>query len=207
MRFRHHAAILALIGSTVLAVTVLPVQPASAHGTVSDPVNRVYQCYLEGPEHPKSAACQAAVAAGGTSPLYNWNGILQPNAAGNHRAVVPDGHLCSGGNSQFAAFDAPRSDWVATPFQAGPRTIRYNATAPHRNGDWTFLLTRQGWQPNQPLRWADLEQIAFIPHSPDFSWQINIPARTGRHILYVIWQRNANDSPEAFYSCSDVDFG
>lgn len=33
----------------------------------------------------------------------------------------------------------------------------------------------------------------------------NLPARTGRHIVYKVWQRN--DSPEAFYSCSDVTFG
>ncbi|MGW1926627.1 lytic polysaccharide monooxygenase [Streptomyces massasporeus] len=33
----------------------------------------------------------------------------------------------------------------------------------------------------------------------------DLPARTGRHIVYKVWQRN--DSPEAFYSCSDVTFG
>ncbi len=32
------------------------------------------------------------------------------------------------------------------------------------------------------------------------------PAPTGRHILYSIWQRVVG-SQEAFYTCSDVDFG
>ena len=32
-----------------------------------------------------------------------------------------------------------------------------------------------------------------------------MPERTGKQLLYAVWQRS--DSPEAFYSCSDVDFG
>jgi chitin-binding protein len=34
---------------------------------------------------------------------------------------------------------------------------------------------------------------------------VRLPAgKTGRHLIYVIWQRS--DSPEAFYSCSDVTY-
>ena len=33
----------------------------------------------------------------------------------------------------------------------------------------------------------------------------NRAARTGRQLVYIIWQRS--DSPEAFYACSDVTFG
>merc|ERR1712062_750838 len=29
--------------------------------------------------------------------------------------------------------------------------------------------------------------------------------KSGKHVIYAVWQRN--DSPEAFYSCSDVVFG
>ena len=32
----------------------------------------------------------------------------------------------------------------------------------------------------------------------------NLPARSGRHVIFATWQRA--DSPEAFYSCSDVAF-
>jgi Domain of unknown function (DUF305)/Lytic polysaccharide mono-oxygenase, cellulose-degrading len=38
------------------------------------------------------------------------------------------------------------------------------------------------------------------------NWTLQIPQRTGRHIIYTIWQRVVG-SDEAFYSCSDVDFG
>jgi len=38
------------------------------------------------------------------------------------------------------------------------------------------------------------------------NWTLQIPQRTGRHIIYTIWQRVVG-SDEAFYSCADVDFG
>ena len=46
--------------------------------------------YQEGPESTQSAACQAAVAAGGKSPLYNWSAIAQL-AGGDDQGFVPDG--------------------------------------------------------------------------------------------------------------------
>lgn len=39
----------------------------------------------------------------------------------------------------------------------------------------------------------------------DYVFDGKIPARSGRHLIYSIWQRS--DSPEAFYTCSDVVFG
>ena len=66
MPARRTAATAAALGLAPLALTALAAAPASAHGTLGDPVSRVAQCYGEGPESPKSAACRAAVAAGGT---------------------------------------------------------------------------------------------------------------------------------------------
>ncbi|MGW4801835.1 lytic polysaccharide monooxygenase, partial [Nonomuraea sp. NPDC004297] len=39
----------------------------------------------------------------------------------------------------------------------------------------------------------------------DYTMTAKLPSRQGRHLIYAIWQRS--DSPEAFYSCSDVVFG
>lgn len=85
---KHYSATLALLPLTL--ALFLP-QAAHAHGSMETPPSRVYGCFLEGPENPKSAACKAAVAAGGTQALYDWNGVNQGNANGNHQAVVPDG--------------------------------------------------------------------------------------------------------------------
>ncbi len=63
MSARRKAAV-AAIGLTPLALTGLAAAPAAAHGSMGDPVSRVFQCFAEGPESPKSEACKAAVAAG-----------------------------------------------------------------------------------------------------------------------------------------------
>lgn len=123
---RKVAAIVAL-GVAPLALTGLSAAPAAAHGSLTDPVSRVSACFAEGPEHPKSAACVAAVAAGGTQALYDWNGVNIANAAGNHRQLIPDGKLCSAGNDKFkgSICRAPtgrRPRWrrAATPSTSGP---------------------------------------------------------------------------------------
>jgi len=65
------------------------------------PKSRVYNCFLENPEHPKSDACKNLVNTYGSEALYNWNGINQANANDNHRFIIPDGKLCSGNNLKF----------------------------------------------------------------------------------------------------------
>ncbi|MDW5415162.1 lytic polysaccharide monooxygenase [Iodobacter sp. CM08] len=90
---------------------------ASAHGTMEVPISRILSCYKEGPESPKSAACQAAVAVSGPQMLYDWSGVNQlPN--GNHKAFVPDGQLCAGGKSNYAGMNLARTDWPVTPIAA-----------------------------------------------------------------------------------------
>lgn len=44
---------------------------------------------------PRSDACKAAVSAGGTQALYDWNGIRIGDANGRHQELIPDGKLCS----------------------------------------------------------------------------------------------------------------
>ena len=84
---------------------------AFAHGTMTTPVSRVYACFQGNPENPTNPACAAAKAVGGSQAFYDWNGINQANANGNHQAVVPDGKLCSGNNPTFRGLDVNRSDW------------------------------------------------------------------------------------------------
>ncbi|MEU4302407.1 lytic polysaccharide monooxygenase auxiliary activity family 9 protein [Kitasatospora aureofaciens] len=184
---------------------------AQAHGSMQNPISRVYGCNLEGPEHPKSAACQAAVAASGTQAFYDWMGVRIGDAAGRHRELIPDGKLCSAGNDEYKGLDLPRADWAATSLPAsGSFTFRYRGTAPHR-GSFELYVTKDGYDPTKPLKWSDLEPTPFYkatdPSLVDGSYQMTaqLPKKQGRHLIYAIWQRS--DSPEAFYSCSDVVFG
>ncbi|WP_428934295.1 lytic polysaccharide monooxygenase auxiliary activity family 9 protein [Streptomyces sp. ACT015] len=212
-RRRTAAAVasLAAAGVAPLALTVLSAAPASAHGTMGDPVSRVSQCYAEGPESPRSAACKAAVAAGGTQALYDWNGIRIGDAGGRHQELIPDGRLCSAGAEEFKGLDLARADWPATSVKAGSYTFKYRVTAPHK-GTFTVYITRPGYDPAKPLAWSDLDLEHPVASSTDpvaaggfYTFAGALPERSGQQLLYAVWQRS--DSPEAFYSCSDVSFG
>ncbi|MFE9775473.1 lytic polysaccharide monooxygenase [Streptomyces sp. NPDC005931] len=209
MPARRKAAV--AVGLVPLALTALSAAPASAHGSMGDPVSRVAQCYAEGPESPKSAACKAAVAAGGTQALYDWNGIRIGDAAGRHQELIPDGKLCSAGNEQFKGLDLPRADWPATAVKSGSHTFKYRVTAPHR-GTFKVYATKPGYDPSKPLAWGDLDLANPVATATDpaaaggfYTFSGSLPERSGKHVLYAVWQRS--DSPEAFYSCSDVTFG
>ncbi len=108
-----------------------------------------------------------------------------------------------------------RDDWRATPIAPdanGEFEFVFYATAPHATENFTFYVTREGWNPLAPLKWDDLELFCQHGERPledmggkkVYKMRCSLPERTGRHIIYCIWQRS--DSGEAFYSCSDVMF-
>ncbi|MFB7517026.1 lytic polysaccharide monooxygenase [Streptomyces sp. NPDC056144] len=200
----------AVTAVALLGLSGLAVSPAHAHGSMTDPVSRVAACYAEGPEAPKSAACQAAVAASGPQAFYDWNAVNIAAAAGKHRQLIPDGKLCSAGNDKYRGLDLARADWPASGMKSGAHTFRYKGTAPHK-GTFALYVTKDGYDPTKPLAWSDLESEPFVtvtdPRMENGAYVFDgtVPARSGRHLIYAIWQRS--DSPEAFYSCSDVVFG
>ncbi|MEH0937350.1 lytic polysaccharide monooxygenase auxiliary activity family 9 protein, partial [Micromonospora psammae] len=208
-RRRRRALTVAALGGLPALATLALVGTAGAHGSMQSPVSRTYACFLEGPESPDTPACRAAVAAGGTQALYDWNEVNIADAAGRHRQLIPDGRLCSANRDKYRGFDLARADWPATALPSGGNwTFAYRATAPHR-GTFQLHVTRAGYDPTQPLRWSDLElfHTATDPALTDGAYRMTarLPQRTGRHVVYSIWQRS--DSPEAFYTCSDVTFG
>ncbi|MFH8977485.1 lytic polysaccharide monooxygenase [Streptomyces sp. NPDC017890] len=201
----------AVAGLAPLALTTLAAAPAAAHGSMGDPVSRVSQCHAEGPENPRSDACKAAVAAGGTQALYDWNGIRIGNAAGKHQELIPDGKLCSANDPAFKGMDLARADWPATSVSSGAYTFKYRVTAPHK-GTFKVYITKPGYDPAGPLGWGDLDLSAPVATVTDptasggfYTLSGTLPERSGKHLLYAVWQRS--DSPEAFYSCSDISFG
>lgn len=209
LKRRLTTVLLTLAGCALAGTAAAP--EAVAHGSMQNPLSRVEGCYLEGAENPKSAACKAAVAAGGTAALYDWMSLRIGEAAGQHRSLIPDGRLCSAGNEMYKGMDLARADWPATNLTPGSDfTFRFRATAPHR-GTFQLFLTNSSYDPAKPLAWSNLDAQPFAtvtdPQLTDGSYILpaKIPAgRTGRQLVYAIWQRS--DSPEAFYSCSDVVF-
>jgi chitin-binding protein len=210
MSARRKAAAIGAAGAAAFAAGALTAVPASAHGALDTPVSRISACFAEGPEHPVSQVCKDLVADSGTQPLYDWNEVNIPDANGQSRQIIPDGHLCSANRDKYRALDWARTDWPATPVTAGQTTVQFKVTAPHR-GVMTLYITKQGYDPTKPLKWSDLDDTPIATYttaasSPGYyTFDATLPARTGRQLIYQVWQRT--DSPEAFYGCADVVYG
>ncbi|WP_307800982.1 lytic polysaccharide monooxygenase, partial [Microbispora triticiradicis] len=212
------AALSALVSAVVLS------SPANAHGAPMTPGSRTYLCWKDGTTssgaiQPKNPACAAAVAKGGTNALYNWFAVLRSDGAGRMSGFIPDGQLCSGGAIvyDFSGFDLARNDWPVTHLTSGATIqFKYNKWAAHP-GTFRSYITKDSWSPTRALAWSDLESTPFdsVTNPPSvgsvgtedghYYWDARLPSgKSGRHIIYTVWQRS--DSNETFYSCSDVVF-
>lgn len=192
------------------AATLLGAIEASAHGYVSSPKSRAFLC-TSAQGGGSSAACQAAAAAGNSS-QYEPQSIGIGGANDNHQSLIPDGKLCSANIGSMNGLNLARGDWGATTVSAGTRAFVWTNTAQHKTKYFRYYITKQGFNPaTTPLKWSDLEQIhqsGPADREATSTHMVNLPARTGRHIVYSIWQRDpVTDAPEAFYQCIDVVYG
>lgn len=214
------ASILSAAAAFGLVVTTAP--PAAAHGAMMTPGSRTFLCWKDGlsPQgdiQPINPACAAAVAKSGANSLYNWFSVLRSDGAGRTEGFIPDGQLCSGGNPNFSGYDRPSTEWPVTHLTAGARlNFSYNAWAAHPG--WFYVyVTKDGYDPSQPLTWDDLEDKPFATadHPPvtgpvgsvegAYKWTATLPSgKSGHHVIYSVWKRS--DSNETFYGCSDVVF-
>lgn len=203
---------LCLIPCTFFLFNVFLFNRAYAHGTFEDPISRVYQCYQENPEQPQSAACAAAIQVAGTQGFYDWSAVNRFDANDQHRTIIKDGQLCSASKSEMLGLDLARADWrtqTISPNASNNYDFTFIAWAPHATKYFDFYITKDGYDPTQPLKWSDLEDTPFCRITNvtlvNSRYKMTCPfprGKTGRHLIYNIWQRS--DSPEAFYTCMDV---
>ncbi|WFE28581.1 lytic polysaccharide monooxygenase [Solwaraspora sp. WMMD791] len=201
---------------------------ATAHGSSINPPSRNYGCYERWAndfQNPRMATedpmCWQAWQADSTA-MWNWNSLYIDGVNGQHQAHIPDGQLCSAGNTggtRYASLDVPgnwRAASVGTNF-----TVTYHDQALHGADYHLVYVTRQGFDPlTQRLRWSDLELVRTTngaapgagtrttnPNLNGVSVDIPVsaPGRTGRHIVYLIWK--ASHADQTYYFCSDVNFG
>ncbi len=192
----------AALGASLL-VLVLTGGPAAAHGAPTTPLSRAAGCQPQG-QWVKTPACAAAIA---TSGKVDWDNIRVAGVDGRDRQKIPDGKLCSAGLSGFRGLDLPRADWQTTSLPGGGQvTFTYRGTIAHP-GTFRWYITKDGYSPTRPLRWADLDDAPFLTvNNPQlkngaYTMTGKLPAgRTGRHLIYTVWQTN----PDTYYSCSDV---
>ena len=218
------AAILAVCAVVAALLTTAFSGPASAHGSVVDPASRAYSCWQRWGgdfQNPAMATqdpmCWQAWQADPNA-MWNWNGLFREGVAGNHQGAIPDGQLCSGGRTQSGRYNALDTvgAWKTVPVTNNFR-VKFFDQASHGADYIRVYVTKQGFNAlTSPLRWSDLELAGQIGNTPASQWtrevdgvsiQIpaNAPGRTGRHIVYTIWQASHLD--QSYYLCSDVDFG
>nr|WP_243637930.1 lytic polysaccharide monooxygenase [Natrarchaeobius chitinivorans] len=201
---RSRVAKIGLIVFFVMVLGIFAVQMAAGHGSMEDPPSQTYYCNFI--DDGDNEMCQYAYEENPQS-VYDWHEINIADADSNHQELIDDGELCSASRDKYDAFNEP-GDWPTTEIEPGEQTLTYEASAPHETEYFQIHITEDGWNPDTRLAWDDLELIHETdPFSPDRTITIDgvdVPERNGEHVIYTIWQRS--DSPEAFYSCSYVDF-
>ncbi len=223
MKFLRRAAVLSAAAMlTAGLVSVVSPSPALAHGAAMTPGARTYLCWLDGRSEtgeikPINPACSAAVAQSGANSLYNWFSVLRSDANGRTTGFIPDGQLCSGGNTSFSGYNLARTDWPLTHLTAGANfNFKYSNWA-HHPGTFYFYVTKNTWSPTRALAWNDLEDQPFLTvtnppqngsvgtNDGHYYFSGRLPSgKSGQHIIYSRWVRS--DSQENFFGCSDVVF-
>jgi lytic cellulose monooxygenase (C4-dehydrogenating) len=208
--------VVAALAAGLTVVAVAPAGPASAHGSTTMPPSRNYGCWARWGsdfQNPNMAnvdpMCWQAWQANPNT-MWNWNALYRQGVAGNHQAAIPDGQLCSGGRTQdgfYASLDAV-GPWVAQNM-ANNFTLTITDQAQHGADYLLIYITKQGFDElTQPLKWSDLELVTqtgkYAP-AGQYQAQVNAGNRTGRHVVYTIWQASHMD--QSYYFCSDVIFG
>ena len=215
-------ALTVLFATTLLLVTLFA-SGAFAHGSAVDPASRHYSCwerwgddFQNSDMEAEDPMCWQAIQAD-PNVIWNWNGLYREQVGGDHEGALPDGQLCSGGETdpRYAALDAP-GPWTTTAVD-NDFTITYNDAANHGADYYRVYVTEQGFDPTtDELTWADLELVTetgvFEPGegtpNPNGGVDVQIdasaPGRSGHHIVFTIWQASHFD--QSFYACSDVLF-
>ncbi|OIJ86130.1 lytic polysaccharide monooxygenase auxiliary activity family 9 protein [Streptomyces monashensis] len=128
-----------------------------------------------------------------------------------------DGQICNGGLDRFAQLSSPTTPsggaWPATRVTGGQTyTFRWQFTAMHATTDFTYYVTKQGWNQNHPLSRSDLDLTPFltVPYNGQrppatLSHSGTLPSGlSGHHVILAVW--TIADTGNAFYACSDVTF-
>ncbi|MFF7964604.1 lytic polysaccharide monooxygenase [Streptomyces sp. NPDC007903] len=201
-RTRLSALSAAVLGMATAGAFVLSTGGASGHGYTDLPVSRQKLCQ------------NGSVTNCGD---IQWEPQSVEGPKGFPGSGPGDGQLCSGGNSRFGQLNAPSTPsggaWPTTRVTGGQSyTFRWQFTAMHATSDFTYYVTKQGWNQNHALARSDLNLTPFlsVPYNGQrppstLSHSGTLPrGLTGHHVILAVW--NVADTANAFYACSDVTF-
>lgn len=190
---------IAAVGIATLALPIFTSGVASSHGFTQSPSSRQDAC-----------STGAATNCG----AIQWEPQSVEGPKGFPEAGPVDGSICSAGLEQFGELDDPRGgQWPATDVQAGQDfQFQWKITANHSTSAFKYFITKDGWDPSQPLTRDQLEPAPFVnvdyggQQPPDvYTHTGKLPDKTGKHLILGVW--DVADTGNAFYSCADVNFG
>lgn len=201
-RTRLSALSAAVLGMATAGAFVLSTGGASGHGYTDLPISR-------------QKLCQNGSVTNCGDIQYEPQSVEGPK--GFPGSGPGDGQLCGGGNSRFGQLNAPNTPgggaWPTTKVTGGQSyTFRWQFTAMHATSDFTYYVTKQGWNQNHALARSDLNLTPFlsVPYNGQrppstLSHSGTLPkGLTGHHVILAVW--NVADTTNAFYACSDVTF-
>jgi chitin-binding protein len=187
IQFHHVTAALALLVSG----------NALAHGYIDQPGSRNYLCKTSG-----NSQCGAV----------QWDAQSVEGPSGFPQAGPPDGHIASAGNPNWGELNVQTSDrWTKRDVQAGPFAIHWTFTANHVTRNWRYYLTKQDWNPNQPLSRAAFDLTPFcvvdgnmVQPPKQVTHNCTLPQRTGYQLILGVWE--VGDTANSFYNIIDAKF-
>lgn len=184
-------------GAAAVMIAVVGATPASAHGYTTNPASR-------------AANCANGVVSDCGQIQYEPQSVEGPKG-------FPGGgpqNICSADNASFSELDDPRGgEWPAQNVSSG-QTLSFNwtLTAAHSTTAFEYYITNSGYDPGQPLTRGALDTTPFLTVPYDgqqpptsVSHSGTLPDRSGKHMIVGVW--TIADTANAFYQCSDVNFG
>lgn len=168
-----------------------------AHGFISEPPSRAYACSLG-----QNVDCGDVE--------YEPQSLEAPTGFPNSGPA--DGKMGSAGSARFTPLDEQTAvRWKKVSMKPGDNTFTWKFTAAHPVNNWRYYITKQDWDPNQPLTRASFDLNPFckidgkmaMPQTIT-SKSCNVPNRTGYQVILGVWE--VADTPNSFYNLIDVDF-
>ncbi|MCG8458371.1 MAG: cellulose binding domain-containing protein [Holophagales bacterium] len=224
-----------LLTSSAVILILLASGPVFGHGLMEEPASRNWFCgAITKPDHVLNGTaaypvCGDAFAADFTGG-YNFMSVLTHDVGRSGVTPLPE-HVCGFGsetwNGGATPWDTP-IDWPTNNMTPGRNEIVWNISwGPHFDDteEFRYWITKSSFQfqVGVPLTWDDFDTQPFCVltyddanpgGNPDvvsdkpatrFHTFCDVPARSGRHVIYGEWGRNFFTF-ERFHGCIDAVF-
>lgn len=189
------------------------------HGHVFSPSSRAWFAWQDG---LIDTGALNQCEAGKFFPAVN-SGLHDPLAFDDTTNAKPpvDGNIASAGQNSNLILDEPGLHWKKHEVKGGETLdVSWHFTANHVTRRWNYFITREQWEPSEPLSRAQFEPEPFFsveinlqpfwsntdamkPPSPTVH-SLPLPEREGYHVLLAVWE--VADTGNAFYQVIDLDF-